>query len=384
MKYIKLVGLSLGIVILSTIAFVGMANAQSIQAGDKITVPTNETIDSMLLAAGNNIDIAGDVNGDVYCAGQNITISGTISGDVFCAGQNITIDGVIEGSVRLMGQSVTISGFVTGSATIGGQTLFIEKGSVISRDLLGGTQNITINGEVGRDSVIGANSLIINGEVGRNIKGGVDTLTIGSTGLVGGNLDYTSPHDPNINNGGEVVGTITIYEPSIDSRAGSQSAAIMTFTSFLYFAVAMITIGLVLVLAFPRVFDDAALKAIKKPGKTALAGIVSVFVAPILIIMLFASVFGIPLAIVILLAWILTMLLSAPFVGYMIAKLALKNTTQQPILIMLVGISLISIVYFIPIIGLIAMLSVYVFGTGMILIQSRQLTDRPVIKKTSK
>ena len=63
MRRIKLITLSLGLVLLSTLVFVGAANAQGFKSGDTITVAKTETVDSMLFAAGNNINIAGTVNG---------------------------------------------------------------------------------------------------------------------------------------------------------------------------------------------------------------------------------------------------------------------------------------------------------------------------------
>lgn len=49
MKHIKIITLAIGILFLSTLIFVGVANAQSFKSGDKITVAANETIDSMFL-----------------------------------------------------------------------------------------------------------------------------------------------------------------------------------------------------------------------------------------------------------------------------------------------------------------------------------------------
>jgi cytoskeletal protein CcmA (bactofilin family) len=383
MKYLMIISLSIGLIILSALTFVGMANAQSFQAGDKITVAKNETVNSMLFAGGNNIDIAGTVNGDVYCAGQSITISGIVKGDVICAGQTVIISGEVDGDVRLAGQNVTISGLISGSATIGSETVFIEKDSEIGRDLLGGTRTATINGKIVRDSTIGAETLIINGSVGRDVKGSLTQVTIGSTGLISGNLDYTSLNDPNISEGGEVKGIVTVYAPE-KVEASGRSVAAMTFGWFLFFAMSMVFIGLVLSLLFPRVLHEAAQKAQKNIGATILTGIIAAVSAPAITIMLLISVIGIPLAFIIFLTWLIIVMINAPFVGYMIGQMILKNTTKQPVLMMLVGVGIISIVYFIPIIGVLAMIAVYIFGTGMILNQSKPLLDRIETKKSSK
>ena len=373
MKHIKVITLSLGLVVLSALAFVGVANAQSFKTGDTITVGASETINSMLFAAGSNIDIAGTVNGDVYCAGQTITISGTVNGDVICAGQTITISGVIDGSVRLGGQSITLSGTVSNSATIGSQNLIIENKGVIGRDLLGGSQNITINGAVKRDIVAGSNNLTINGQVGRDINSGVNALSIGSTGKIGGNIDYMSNNDLNISAGAQVSSKTTKTLPPKQSTNNYNYAPFgFSFAWFVYFLIATIAIALTFVGLFPRAFAESAAKALKKPGQTVLVGIAGVILAPVLIIVLMVTVVGIPLAILAILTWIIIIMLSGIFAGYMLGRAILKDS-KQPIWIMTTGISILVVTYFIPIIGFFTMLAAWLFGTGMILMQSKKL-----------
>ena len=381
MKYIKIITLSLSLVILSVLAFVGVANAQSFKTGNTINVASNETINSMLFAAGSNIDIAGTVNGDVYCAGQTITISGTVNGDVFCGGQTIIVSGKIDGSVRLGGQTVTLSGTISNSATIGAQDLVIDKNATISRDLLGGSQNVTINGTVGRDIVSGSQNLTINGKVGRNIKGGTQTLAVGSTGSVDGNVDYIGTNDPNIASGGKIAGTVNRTNPKQNQQTTYFAPIAFTIGWFIYVFFAMLVLALILVGLFPRVFQDASSSAMKKPGQTILIGIVAAIVIPVLIVGLLITAIGIPAAILALLTWFIIMIISGPFAGYLLGRVLLK-TQKEPVWIMLSGASILIVTYFIPIVGFITILAAYLFGTGMVLTQAKKLLFRTSPKKS--
>jgi len=364
MKHIKIITLSLGLVILSTLAFVGVANAQSFKAGDMITVPANENIDSMLFAGGNNINIAGNVNGDVYCAGENVIISGIIKGDVFCAGRTITISGTVEGSVRLAGQSITIGGIVGNSATIATQDLIIGKEGVINRDLLGGSQNVIINGQVKRDIVAGSESLIINGNIGRDINGDINAITIGASGQVAGNINYTGLSDPNIANGGGIIGTVTRTTPKNESKMNFSPVA-FAVGFFIYMLIAVILVSTILVMLFPRIFKETADKAIKMPAKTALVGAGAMVFVPISIMILMMSFIGIPLAILVMMSWIIIMIISTPFAGYLLGRLIMPKS-KKPIYIIIAGSSVLIVSFFIPIVGFITMIAAYLFGTGMI------------------
>ncbi len=379
MKYIKVLTLGLSIIALSALIFVGTVNAQSIKRGDNVTVAKSETIDSMLFAGGNNIDIAGTVNGDVYCAGQTVTISGIINGDVICGGQSISISGIINGSLRIGGQSVTISGKITDSATIGSQTLTIDKTGMIGRDLLGGSQTTTINGTVARDIVAGAQNLTVNGNVGNNIKGGFENLLIGNSGQVGGIVEYTGPNELVINSGGKVVGEVTRTEPQTSQRP-SYSVAGLAFGGFVYMLLALLALSMILVVLFPKLFEKTAMATIKKPGWAALAGFVALFGAPLAIFVIFLTVIGAPLAILTILTCMTLAIISGPVAAYLLGKLLVPKITK-PALTMLIGSVLLTILLFIPIIGFITMLAVGIFGVGSVIMQTGPMFSRLKTKK---
>jgi len=380
MKYIKIVTLTLGLVILSGLVFVGVANAQSFKSGDTISVPASETINGMLFATGSNIDIAGTVNGDVYCAGQTINISGTVNGDVICAGQTVNVSGKIDGSLRLAGQTVTLSGTIGNSATIATQDLTIDKNAVITRDLLGGSQNVTVNGSIGRDFVSGTRSLTVYGTVGRDVRGGLDTLTVGSTGVIGGNVDYYGTKDPVVTTGGKITGTITRTTPK-KQQFTDYSPVAFAIGWFIYSFIAMLALALVMVGLFPRVLEKSAAETMKKPGKAALVGALAIILTPVFIVMLFMTVIGAPLAILTILTWIVIMILSTPFAAFLLGRALLRDAKQKPIVVMLLGASILIVSYFIPIIGFITLIAAYLFGVGMILVQSKQLLLRAAVKK---
>jgi hypothetical protein len=333
----------------------------------------------MLFAGGNNIDIAGTVNGDVYCAGQTITISGTVNGDVMCGGQSITISGIVNGSVRLGSSTVVISGKVSDSATVAAGTLMIDKTGVIGRDILGGSKTATVNGLVTRDYIAGAQELTINGSVGNNIKGEVDKLLVGNSGQIGGSVNYTSLNDPVINSGGKIAGTVTRTEPQKDHQS-SLSIVGMTFGWFVYVLLALLALSMTLVALSPKLFTKTAAATIKKPGWAALAGFVAVFGAPLVVFILFLTLIGAPLAILVILTCLALSILSGPVAAYLLGKLLVPKVTK-PTLTMLIGVALLTIVMFIPIVNFIAWIAVTIFGVGAVIMQTGPMFARLTAKK---
>lgn len=382
MKHIKVVSLILGVMFVSVFAYVGAANAQSFKAGDNVGLAAGEIVDSALFAAGNNVNIAGTVNGDVYCAGETVNISGTVNGDVMCAGQTITISGTVNGNARLAGQTVNLSGTIADSATIGGQSVTIDTTGIIGRDLLGGSNTISINGKVARDVTMGAQNLTINGTVGRDINGAVDVLNVGSTGVVLGSVDYTSKNELSVATGGKVAGVVTRTEPKADQKYDMRPEAVvgMAIGSAFYVFIATIVFALALALMFPKILENAAVLTKKSPGKTILHGLVAWIVAPVVILILLMTVVGIPVALFALFAWTIIMMVSSSFSGYILGKLIL-NKSKSPILIMLVGASIIAVAMMIPFLNFFVFIVAGMFGTGAVMMQSRKLFERAHAKK---
>lgn len=375
---IKVIALSLSLMLLSLLAFTGFAHAQSFRSGRSISVGGNETINSLLMVGGDNINIAGTVNGDVYCGGQNITISGTVNGDVICGGQNVNISGKIQGNVRLAGQDVNVTGTVSGSATVFSQLFSLGKDAAIRRDLFIAGQSATIDGAIGRDVVAEANNFTVNGTIGRDVKGDIETLTVGSGGTIRGSVNYSSPNDPTIESGGKIVGTVQRHPAKVQNNAGNIFAAVALFS--LYMLIAVLILGLILVLLMPGVFEDAAVTTVAKPGITILIGAAAALLVPILVFLLLITVVGIPLAILVILIWLVIMFLFTPFVAYLLGRLILRNT-KMPVVAMLLGIVLLAILYLIPILDIFVGLAAYLLGVGMIIMQLRRLYDRPRMER---
>lgn len=341
------------------------ANAQSFRTGNNITVPQDRTVNSTLYASGRNIDVAGTVRGDVICAGQNVNISGTVTGDVLCAGQSIHINGTVEGNIRLAGQNVTISGKVNKNANVISQSLTTDSDSNIGGDLGAGGQDIILNGSIGRDLALASGDAIVNNTVGRNIHGNLNQLTLQSDANIQGLIDVTSPNSIQRDDGSEVQGKVTRNQPAESTSDTSWIGLGWLFT--LYILLTMLIVTLVLVLIMPRAFHTASNKALNGMGKTILTGIVASIVVPVVIIGLMFTVIGIPLGILLLLAWLVVLFLSGPFAAYLLGRLLLRDNAHNAILIMLLGAIVLLILYLIPFLNLLVLLLALWFGIGMIL-----------------
>jgi hypothetical protein len=113
-----------------------------------------------------------------------------------------------------------------------------------------------------------------------------------------------------------------------------------------------------------------------RPWKALLTGFLASIVVPAAVLLLTATVLGLPLAFILGLMWLLILLLSGPLSGYYLGRLILRRS-QRPLLIMLVGSSVLLLLYFVPVIGFIVLLASMWIGTGMLLLAAFRNTPRP-------
>lgn len=101
-------------------------NGDVFRLGENYTLKSDETLNGNLAVVGGNALIEQDaiVNGDIVVVGGNLTINGNVSGNVAIIGGNLTISGKIDGDIAVIGgQAVlTETAVVDGGITsIGGQ-----------------------------------------------------------------------------------------------------------------------------------------------------------------------------------------------------------------------------------------------------------------------
>jgi cytoskeletal protein CcmA (bactofilin family) len=336
------------------------------RSGSSITIASGETVNSSLWAGATNLDISGTVNGDVLCGAQTVNISGSVTGDVVCGAQTITISGTVGGSVRLGAQTVNISGNIGRNTTIGAQTINIGSKAQIAGDAAVAANNVNLNGKLGRDLSAAASNLNIAGEVGRDITGKVSYITLASGAKVGGSIDYTSEDKIAIGNGATVGGQVTQHQPKQEHKS-FLSLLFFSGAAAIFLAIALIVSALIITALLPQFVHGVSTYGIRRPWWALLIGFLASIIVPVVFILLLITFVGIPLALLLLLSWLLIGLLSGLFASYYLGRLILRNQ-RNPLLIILAGSVVLVILYFIPFVNILALVLATWLGEGMLLL----------------
>jgi cytoskeletal protein CcmA (bactofilin family) len=366
----RLIGL---ILLLATFSYLlvfagaNLAHAQIFQN----SVDHGKTVDSSVYASGKTVTIDGTVNGDVYCVAQVVKIVGTVHGDVLCVGQTISITGTVDGSIRLAGQTVTVTGHVGRSASIAAADVQLLKGSVIGSDVTLVGTTASVDGTVGRDLLVKSSITTMGGTANRNVRSEGGQLSLTSGGHVKGSFTYSSNTAADVSQG-RIDGTTT-HMPQQKTHSIVRGFEPVWL---LYVLVAGLLFSLVLVLILPQTINRVAGYPVRKLGKTILAGFLGSFALPLISLLLFVSVIGIPLGIFVLLAEITLALLSGPIAAYYIGSMIIARS-HNAIYIMLVGALVVILLYFIPVAGILAVVLAYYIGLGSILLWLKDTYNKP-------
>ena len=275
----------------------------SLRTANQVIVTADDVVAEDLYAVGGRTIVEGVVQGDLVVLTGEVIITGTVEGDVVgLVGGPVRISGevgesVLVAAVRLETTGrigADVSGFV-GEARVGGE---------VGRDVLvvGGSAEVTAR--VGRDVRSQAWRLVVNGEVGRDIAARVDDMVLGDAAHIAGDVTFRASDEVRVADAATVSGSLVRAEVLAPVWAQALTR-LLGWLSVLGFVVA----GVALFWLFRGTGPRAVRVARERPGRSALVGLGVLVVPPILALPLFLTLVGLPVAILLLLFWVLGLFL---------------------------------------------------------------------------
>jgi cytoskeletal protein CcmA (bactofilin family) len=310
--------------------FSGVAAAET-RAGGSVTVAEDETVSGLTVASGTVV-VRGTVDGDLDGIAGSVVIAptGTVTGDVTVAAGNLRIEGTVAGSVD------------TGSGTV----------------------TLASGGQVGGDFTVGAETVLIAGRVDGTATVGAESITLAQSGAVGGDLRY----DPNgeFRDEGGAVGGSVVTDGSIG--IGGFTLPPIPWGLFTgYFLLVNLFLGAIALALAPETTDRIGDAVTDQPLVSVGVGVVSMLAIPALLILLAATVVGIPLMLIGFLLFALLLWLSLVYGQFAAARwaLGLANVDNRW-LALVVGVLGFGAAGQLPLIGGLVTLSFVLLGLGAV------------------
>lgn len=286
------------------------------------SVVVAEAIDDDLYAVGGEVRIEGSVAGAANVAAGSAEISGDIDGDLIAAGGRINLAGGVGDDLRAAGGTVQVTGFVTDQATIAGGSVTVGPGSAIGgRTWIAGGE-VEMAGQVGEDLHVAAGTAVVSGRVAGNAEIAAREIRIEPGAVIGGDLIWRSELPPLIAEDAQILGEVRAAGEDEPEPAADESES--GFDGGWAAGIALATAGFMLLWLAPQLANRAAVVFREAPVRTVLLGAASIVLTPVAALLLFVTVLGWILGLVVLAGYVFAVLLSG-LVGILILALNLRG-----------------------------------------------------------
>lgn len=355
------------------------AQAAQFRTGPAVRVGEGETVDDDLYAASSRVAVDGRVGGDLVAAGGTVRVRGQVDGAVLAAGGAVVLFGPVGRTVRAVGGLVELHGAMGSDAVVAGGTVEVAPTARIGRDLVATGGNVTVEGTVGRRAVVGGGRVVIAGTVHGDVevRGGEVVVTSGA--VVRGSLTYTSDRPARIAPGARIEGAVT--QVQMPARPAPPRTALRGLRVVLGVVdlVWMLALVLVSVAVFPRGLCTAARTLWERPWASLGWGLLLFAAIPVVSVLLFVMVLGVPVALLLGTAHLLALFASHATMAVALGQLV-TGRRRSLYAQAAVGVVLVAVATALPYVGIVLRLLLVALGLGAVALafwQGRAATASP-------
>ena len=309
-------------------------------------VISDEDINNSAIIFGNSVDLASKLDGVGLIFGNDISL-------------NLTSD-----YIATFGNNITFNG-KTRDAIIFGNKVTLNEGATIGRDIYIFASSVSISGSINRNITIYASDVSIkDAQISGNVKIRANDIDIERNAAIIGELSYNDDANVNISDVAS-IGSKQTYKVEKEEKNEFLEKLKSSFISFIN----VLLVFAILLFLVPTIFkklDNNKTDIIKSLG----IGFAFLISALIAVIILIFTVFGLSLALLLIVAYIVLIYLSTIATGYMLGNFVWEKITKvdkKPYLIGIIGILIIYILKLIPYVSILITILSVVIGIGSIL-----------------
>jgi hypothetical protein len=393
----------------------GAASAPSLAGqyiGGDLNLELDESDDVRIFAA--DVNASGTVRGDVFVAAADVQFEVNVGQDLTIAAADINMDGVVSGDAELFGASVSVMSDVLGDLEIGGADVVVSsmiggeseiRAALVviepSAHLAGGAniaaREVYMEGRSsGRTELRGA-EVHISGVVEGPLEVYAREVFIDDSAVITGPVTVRSPNRPNIDEGAQ-VGELEYIETRFDMDDVEFDGPNIRFADWPgfwaiggVFASSAFILGVFIALLFPRSMGRISERFRARPWVSGGLGLILYatfwLIMLTLAVLLVATVVGILLAPLVILATPIMYFLAFVFGGVVIGDLVFNRSGGQAGFLLRVGslaavMLVITALHVVPPIGILIGLIVNCIGFGawtLAIFDRQKRDDGPVI-----
>lgn len=365
------------ILLLAALLFATGALFAQMTARSGEQLDASDVTDDMVFLAAGELSVSAKSSDDIFAAGGEVSINGAQADHMIAAGGDITVtkaafhDFVVAGGDVDLIDAVIADDLVAAAGDLNVRADFRVNGSAV---LSGG--DLTIDAPIGGELRAAGASVRLNSKIGQDAHIVGEEVFIGPDARIGGDLRHRSGNihiDPAAVVSGEIIELERPARPDLEAWGMKAAAALALFA--LAFLVGVALLVMVIALALPALMNSASDVIREKPFSMIGTGFLISIAAPVVILFLLATIFGIPLALLIVViyaaAWPLAIAAFAYFTGMQARRAMTKNASPPSaparVLWSALAIIVLALISLIPILGGLVWLIASVTGLGAVM-----------------
>lgn len=315
------------------------------------------------------IYLDGSVDGDVFLFANEVTVNATISGDLIVFAGQADIQGSVADDLRVVAGQLNLNAAIGDDVSLAAGQIEIGSNSKIINSFIAAAGRVRFDGQVNQDVLIYAGSVdifphaIINGNL--NLELGRPPV-ISPQAQINGQIEETLK--PELAQNARLKKFISHLKPTFKTITGLillEKLASLTIE---------ILIGWLLILLLPQLIKQLVSLGLKQPGAAIGWGLLFLTVVPLLACLFIITLIGIPLGVVTILIYAVSLLLAKLLVSLSLGSRLLKDVKfKKPYLSLTLGLVIMVILQLIPVFGWLTYFILILFGLGVLTLQEKTL-----------
>lgn len=313
-----------------------------------------EAVIADVMRVGPEIKIIEPITRDALLVGGSITVESPAEGDLILAGGEVIVKADVAGDVRVLGGRVTLDSKIGGNVTVIGGDVMFGKNSNIAGNIFIAAGKTMIDGRV-------VGNIIARTGEGRDFR-------VSHTAQINGSVNYRARSENANLTQNSARGGVS-FEQAKTPKSADRFFHFFSLLSLF----GLLVVGLFFVSLAPKVLRRCLDASLQKPVRDLLWGAGALITTPLVILFLALTLIGLPLAVILLLGYILIIYLANIFaglgLGLYLARLAKGKEFSERIslvLVMILGVVVLWSLGTIPFAGPVIRLLAVVWGLGMI------------------
>jgi cytoskeletal protein CcmA (bactofilin family) len=362
-----------------------LASASQFAGGEAYSLARSVTVSGNLYAAGGTVTVNGDVTGDLVVAGGTLLVPGSVEGDILAAGGNMSFLGKVAGDIRAAGGNIVVDSTISGDAAIAAGTVQLGSDTAVGGDAAFAGGQVVVDGDVAGDLRAVGGRITVNGHVKGSARLEGDEVVLGDHAVVDGDLTYRAKTKVDIAPTAVVGGTTTALPSAAPELPRASFGGLKALLGIWWITKLFMLLALALVgyWFFRSRLPAAARETLAHPGRMMLYGFIGIVCIPVAAIVLFVTIVGVPLGILLLTSYGALLVAGTAYAAQLAGSILMKVIRRKPTYDVTAGSVVLGaiayeVIKLVPILGWLAaaIVCLMAFGTLLQAVYQTVLRDR--------